>query len=273
MIKTRLYFLTGLLFTAALTSHAQSNLNQVFKDLHSPEASVRENANSRIVEVFESELPTIATETTTICTALSDNDWYIRQQASGLLSVLTLLYPQDLAVVDACTPQLLVTATDTTNQVKLNSLNALANKTDGPPSAAASAFEAALSDPDSSVKQLGSTGIMKLPSDVGVQSRKVLAARIGSEKAADARSALLLGAMQSMKQDADVAQAASRLLDDPSSDVRGSAIMAVETLNSDKAAALRVLENQQGAAKLTPETKQRLQESIRRLQQQSPVAR
>ncbi len=255
----------------ATSSHGQT-LTQWFQQLHSTDATVRDAAQRNGVSVLQSALPTISTETSTIRRAMTDQDWYVRMQASAILSVLVTLYPQDLAVVDACTPQLLVTASDTTNQVKLNSLNALANKTDGPPPAAAPAFEAALNDPDSSVKQLASTGIMKLPSDVGVQSRKMLAARIGSEKDADARSALLLGAMQSMKQDADVAQAASRLLDDPSSDVRGSAIMAVETLNSDKAAALRVLENQQGAAKLTPETKQRLQESIRRLQQQSPVA-
>ncbi len=270
-MKLKSWILCGLLGTAAINSYAQSTLKEVFTDLRSPDKSIRDNANSKIIEVFERELPTIATETTTICTALSDRDWYIRQQASALLNTLTILYPQDLAVIDACTPQLLVTATDTTNQIKLNSLNALANKTDGPPSAAAPAFEANLDDPDSSVKQLASTGIMKLPPDVGVQSRKVLAARIVSEPDAYAKSALLLGATQSAKQDADVAQAASRLLDDKSADVQAQAILAVEFLNSDKAAALRLLENQQSSKALNPETNQRLQESVGRLRQQSSV--
>jgi hypothetical protein len=250
----------------ASKGYGQTTLTQVFLDLHSSNASVRASANKAIVEVFEREIPNISADTALLCTSLTDNDAYIRQQASGILSVLVQLHPEDVAVVSSCTAQLIKTGADQIDQVRQNSLFVLANKANGAPASAAPDFEAALTDSVPVMKELGASGIFSLPSDSSSGSMKLLVDRLSNEQDPVSKEALLLGVTQSKKTNGDVAQAAAWLIGDSDSRVQAAAVLAVESVNSDKNHALSQLQNYEGSTTLSSEAKQKVSAAILRLQ-------
>ncbi len=264
LVKAGLLPVSILLLT--VNGYGQTTLTQVFRDLHSQDPKVRAAANKVSVEVFERELPTISAETSTLCTALTDSDAYIRQQASAVFSVLAQLHPEDAAMISACSPQLIKAGVDATDQVRQNSLLALAYKVGGPPAAAAPDFEAALNDPILAVKEIGATGIMNLPPGSSSGSIKLLTDKMSSEQDAESKEALLTGVTQARKTNPDVAQSASRLIADSDPRVQSAAVLAVESLNSDKSLALSQLQNYQTSGSLNPEAKQKLDAAVLRLQ-------
>ena len=245
---------------------SQVTLTRLFQDLDSQDPKIRDAANRISVDTFINHIPTIESEGQALCSGLASDQEVARQDASGMLNTLAELYPAKTSVVSACTKQLITTASDPTYQIRANSLAALAMKADGPPADAAPVFEAALSDKDASIQQLGATGILKLPSSANTSGVNRLVSRLGSEQNPEIKRALLLGAVQARKTNPELAQAASRLIVDPDPGVQGAAIFAVEALNSEKSRALNELESYKTSQLLSPQVKPKLESTINRLQ-------
>ena len=261
------YFI-GTLFAilSAAPCYSQVTLADVFADLNSPDPKTRDAANRISVETFEHEIPFIERDASALCHGLTSRQDVARQDASGMLTVLAQLYPQKVGVVSACLPQLLQTASDPVDQIKENSLTALVLKAGGPPQAAAPLFTTALNDTNTAIRQIAANGILRLPAGTNQESVKLLADRITAEQNPEVKQALLLGAVQSLKTNPEIALAASRLIVDVSPDVKAAAILAVENLNSDKARAQTELQNYQNSPLLSRDDKARIEEAVTRLQ-------
>jgi HEAT repeats len=219
---------------------AQTRLAQVFTDLHSSDASVRDAANSQIVKAVENEMPNIEQDTKLLCSSLSDTDLYIRQQASGILSVIAQMHPEHQSVVRSCSTALIQSASDSANRVRLNSLAALAIESGGPPQEARPVFIAALVDPSSAFQGLGAFGLLKLG---GNDNFQMVANAVRQTKTEDEKVALMHAITKADVGNDALFTAVSNLLYDPNSDVQQAAVEAIGASASNKAKAVTMLEN------------------------------
>ncbi len=251
---------------SAVPGFSQKTLTQLFQDLNSPDAQIREAANSVSIETFKAALPSIGSQTHVLCEALTSSQDVARLDASALLNTLAVLYSDKAFVVSACTKQLTRTASDPLDQIRENSVAALAIKADGPPAEAAPVFEAALSDKVDSVKQFGAAGIVRLAAGADTAGIQALNQRLQSEQSPAAKRALLTGMVMVQKPNPTLAVTASRLIADPDPDVQEAAIGAVEVLNTDKTRALNELANYRSSPLLGEVAKQMLNGAITRLQ-------
>jgi hypothetical protein len=142
-------------------SLAQTPLTQVFIDLRSSDTAKAQKAREDIIVVFKQEFPTIEKDAPTICGALYDPDPYIRLQATGILSTVVQIAPSHNQLVLACIPGLLVTAKDSVDRVRDNSLFTLAMNPAGPPLQAHQTFEDALRSDDVRSVQYAAVGLLK----------------------------------------------------------------------------------------------------------------
>ena len=254
------------MFFLTAAANGQTTLTEMFKDLHSPDPKVRDAANRMGPLVLDRALPTIETETRVICDALGDRDEAIRQDSSAILNTISAVYQQKDAVVTACVPQLLKTASDPVDQIRENSVGALAIKAGSPPAEAAPVFEAALLDKLDSVKQFGAAGLVRLAAGADTAGIQALNQRLLSEQNPETKHALLYGMAMARTPHPALAALASRLIADPDPEVQNAAILVVETLNTDKARALNELANYKSSPLLSPQAKQMLNGAVTRLQ-------
>ena len=224
---------------------AQMSLTQAFAGLHSSDASVRAAANSQIVNAAEKELTTIEKDTTLLCSSLSDPDPYIRQQASGILSVIAQLHPEHRTVVNSCSTALIHSASDTATRVRINSLAALAVNAGGPPQAARPAFAAALAEPSDVYQGLGAFGLLKLG---GSDNYQMVANAIRQTTTNDGKIALMHAITRARVGNAALFGVVSNLLYDTNSDVQQAAIDAIGVSAANKAEAVSALQNFAGSS-------------------------
>jgi hypothetical protein len=250
-------------FSEAVPSDlAQTPLAQVFADLRSSDTAKVRKARDDIFSVLEQEFPTIEKDAPTICGALSDPDPYIRLQATAILSTVVQLAPSHNQLILACVPGLLVTAKDSVDNVRENSLFALAMNPAGPPPQAHQAFQDALESPDMRSVENGAAGLIR-ESDGKLSANHELVAKALSGARDSQHKVSLLNAMyRADVKSQTLFDAARSVLADPDPEVEQAAVYAIAASSPNDAAALGVLQNMKASASTAPEVRTQIDGAI-----------
>ncbi len=228
------------LLSVPLPAPAQNLLPQVFTDLHSPDQNVRKAANDRIVASFGHDLNTIEQESNLLCSSLRDNDGYIRQQASGILNVLTLTFSEHAQIAQGCLTNLVAAASDSQPRVRLNALLTLTKGKLIPPAEAKKAFLDALNDPAEDLHGLGALGLLKLPDKSGIP---IVAAALASSEVKEAKLHLLMAVTLAKTADPTLDNIVQAQLYDKDAEVQEAAIGATGSASADRSRAVAALQN------------------------------
>ncbi len=162
-MKLRDMFSIALLLNGlAIQCAAQGALAQVFEQLRSSDPNTVAAAQSSIVEVVKTSLPTIEKDATAICKAISDPNPYVRLQATGILVTVVRIAPEHNAVVSSCASDLINAAMDSSNRVRNNALFAMVANTGGPPPSSRTVLINSMASRDLRTSQLGAVGLLKL---------------------------------------------------------------------------------------------------------------
>ena len=172
---------------------AQTELANVFSELHSPDKAIRDSASNRGIEVLEREWPNIEQDSALICKSLSDPDPYIRLQASAILSVIGQYKSEHSRVVVSCWTGLIQAGSDSAARVRRNAIRALAFNAVPPPPEARLVFSSALSEASPEEKTLGSVGLIRLSSGSDTSAIQLVTDTLMLAKESASRKAILAG--------------------------------------------------------------------------------
>lgn len=248
---------------------AQTPLAKAFAEMHNKDPKVANAARESMNTVAEQALPTIEKDTSTLCNALSDPDPMVRQQAAGILQAIVLVAPAHNSVVVSCFPQLIVTAADSTDYVRNDSLFALAMNPAGPPVQAHNVLIKSLASSNFRTSELGAAGLLK-EKGANAQANQSLVQK-ALEEAPDAKHRLnMLYAISGSRVPSEALFETSRkYLYDSDPRVQQEAINAVTATATDKSKVVTVMQNLAGSASATMQQKKHAEAILNSLENQS----
>lgn len=245
------------LFSLAVSAQdlTQVHLDRIFQDLHSSDPSIRNSANGRIIAAFKSDLPDIERYSGTLCESLSDPDGYIRQQASGIMSVLSQLYPEHSSVLTNCSKGLVTAALDPVTRVSGNAISVLANIPGGPPPGAEHAFSTILADPGSNYHAAAAIGLLRLSRTSDPNGMHQVSEALRRAPDAAAKITILNAISQAGVPASSLSGAVSTFLYDRDPDVQISAVRALAAAEPDPDKAITYLQNIQSSSSVSEAVK------------------
>lgn len=243
---------------------AQTPLSEMFLHLRSSDPAVVQKAKDSSMDILMKELPKIERDTPAICNALQDSDSYIRLQAAAILTTIVVAYPSHNQVVLACAPELIKTARDPVNQIRNDSLYALALNPAGPPASAQGVFEQAMKSTNFRTIELGAAGLLKEDGGHNSANQELVANALRAAPDSNHKINLLYAIRGSRIKSDAIFDASRECLYDPNPDVQNAAVSAVAASGNDSAV-INVMENFEDSSSINQQTRLHVKAVLNRI--------
>ena len=254
-----------LLGTLSLVASAQSPLAKAFDEFRKY-PSKEKMTNSWFAKLIVDELPHIENDSAAVCKAITDPDPFIRQQASGIYVTIVLVEPDHKQVALSCTSGLVAAASDPVDQIRNNSLFALAMNPDGPPAQAHDTFVNALTSPNLRTAEVAAAGLLKEDNGRSTKNHALVEQALAAAPDSKHKLNLLYAIGGSGVPSDSLFQASQGYIFDSDPEIQQAAIDAVAATATDKSKVLTLMQNLEDSPIVNSQAKRHAQAVIRRIQ-------